>query len=341
MRLLARFASAACVVATLVGLLGLGASKADAQRRRTPPSEPAPANTNSRDNEARMLFEAGRVAYSAGRFDDALGYFRRAHEISGRAILLYNVGSAADKLRQDAIALDAFRRYLEAVPDAENREEVEARVRVLEGVLAASQTRASAAATTTSTTPNATTPTTAATATTATTTATTSAATTPAATTSAATTSAATTSAATTSAATTSAATTSAATTSAATTSAATTSAATTEGTSTPTPGATTGSGAAMRAGAATATNTVPTPAATAAAAQANDANLGGSGVPAEPVRDDESGGIFSRWWFWTIVGVAVAGATVGVVAATTGGDTLGPFQPGDDGSVYMTLVSP
>ncbi len=86
-----------------------------------------------------MLFEAGRVAYAAGRFEDALDYFQRAHSMSGRAILLYNVGSAADKLRRDAVALDAFRRYLEAVPAAENRAEVESRIHVLEQVVAAAQ----------------------------------------------------------------------------------------------------------------------------------------------------------------------------------------------------------
>ena len=144
MRTLSRFAFAA-----LAAVLFFAALPAEAQRRRTPPPEQPAAGTNSRDDEARMLFEAGRVAYSAGRFDDALGYFRRAYEISGRAVLLYNVGSAADKLRQDAVALDALRRYLEAVPTAENREEVEARIRVLAGVVAAEQVRNTATGTTT------------------------------------------------------------------------------------------------------------------------------------------------------------------------------------------------
>ena len=142
----------------VVAAAALAASPAQAQRRRpTPPQAPqAPQVTTqvttpptpgqpeaaSRDQEARMLFEAGRVAYAAGRFEDSLGYFQRAHEMSGRAVLLYNVASAADKLRRDAVALDAFRRYLEAVPTAENRAEVESRIHVLEGVVAAEQARA-------------------------------------------------------------------------------------------------------------------------------------------------------------------------------------------------------
>jgi tetratricopeptide (TPR) repeat protein len=127
-----RVVSAGLAAATI--LLVLPAT-ADAQGRRR--GAQAQAATSSRDEEARMLFEAGRVAYEDGRFEDALGYFQRAHDLSGRPALLYNVGSAADKLRRDAVALDAFRRYLEALPTAENRGEVEARIRVLEQVVGA------------------------------------------------------------------------------------------------------------------------------------------------------------------------------------------------------------
>lgn len=84
------------------------------------------------DDEAHGLFTAGAAAFSSGRYDEALEYFQRAYDLSGRAALLYNVGQAADRGRHDAIALDAFRRYLEANPDVENREEIEGRIRVLE-----------------------------------------------------------------------------------------------------------------------------------------------------------------------------------------------------------------
>lgn len=90
----------------------------------------------ARDDEARHLFEAGRNAYDDGRYQDALDYFQRGYELSGRAALLYNVGQAADRLRQDETALDAFKRYLADVPDAPNRLQVEERIRVLEQVLA-------------------------------------------------------------------------------------------------------------------------------------------------------------------------------------------------------------
>jgi hypothetical protein len=84
------------------------------------------------DAEAYALFESGRGAFTAGRFEDALGYFRRSFELSRRPELLYNVGVSADRLRLDAEALEAFRGYVAAVPDAENRDEVLARIAILE-----------------------------------------------------------------------------------------------------------------------------------------------------------------------------------------------------------------
>jgi tetratricopeptide (TPR) repeat protein len=83
------------------------------------------------DEEGRALFTAGRVAFDDGRFEDALGYFQRAYDLSHRPQLLYNIGAASDRLRRSQQAIDAFERYLAEVPDAGNRREVEARVRLL------------------------------------------------------------------------------------------------------------------------------------------------------------------------------------------------------------------
>jgi tetratricopeptide (TPR) repeat protein len=101
-----------------------------------PPRALAEAASPQADAEARALFDAGRAAFSAGRFEEALAHFRRSLELSGRAELHYNVGISADRLRRDEEALEAFRRYVAEVPGAENREEVEARIAILERELA-------------------------------------------------------------------------------------------------------------------------------------------------------------------------------------------------------------
>lgn len=105
-------------------------------------AQPAPvpdptAPDASRDREARGLFEAGEEAFRAGRYADALDYFRRAHTLSGRAALLYNVGVAADRVRRDDEAIEAFERYLRESPaTVSNRTEVESRLHALREVRA-------------------------------------------------------------------------------------------------------------------------------------------------------------------------------------------------------------
>jgi tetratricopeptide (TPR) repeat protein len=100
---------------TLAAFTGAGPSLVEAQG-------------SSEDAEARANFEAGRVAFADARFGDALPYFERAYELSERPELLYNIGICRDRLGLDAEALAAFEGYLAAVPDAENRAEVEQRI---------------------------------------------------------------------------------------------------------------------------------------------------------------------------------------------------------------------
>lgn len=84
------------------------------------------------EDPARDAFDAGRAAYDQGRFDEALSGFRRAYRLSGRPELLFNLGLVQDRLRQDRDALESYRSYLDALPDAANRPAVEERIRVLQ-----------------------------------------------------------------------------------------------------------------------------------------------------------------------------------------------------------------
>jgi len=93
----------------------------------------------STDVEARTLFERGSDAYSRGAYEDAMRYFQAAYNLSGRPQLLYNLAAAADHLRRDEDALDAYRKFLAGAPESDKREEVIARIAVLEKALAADQ----------------------------------------------------------------------------------------------------------------------------------------------------------------------------------------------------------
>jgi tetratricopeptide (TPR) repeat protein len=77
------------------------------------------------------VFEQGRAAFEAGEFDVALARFQRAYQMSGRAALLFNMGSAAERLRHDEEAIGYYERYLREMSDAPNRQFVEARIRFL------------------------------------------------------------------------------------------------------------------------------------------------------------------------------------------------------------------
>ncbi len=121
----------AVVMASLLALAG----RADAQSRdqeQQASGVTLQQSLDGVDEEARSLFEAGRTAFSHGRFDDALEHFTRAHELSGRHELIFNIAVCLDRLRRDAEAAAAFRSYLDEMPDAENRGEVEGRIAQLE-----------------------------------------------------------------------------------------------------------------------------------------------------------------------------------------------------------------
>ena len=194
----------------------------------------AQAAATSHDDEARALFEAGRVAYSDGRFDAALAHFRHSYELSGRPRLLYNIGSAADKLRRDQQALEAFEAYLAQVPDAENRNEVAARIEVLRAQVTAHATTAQPS-----------------------------------------------------------------------------TRVATPREAATPSTRENAGEATAVRVG-------------------------DGRGQP----RDDD-GTILGEWWFWALIGAAVAGGVLIAVLAATSGDSTAELRTGTEGGVVFTLEMP
>ncbi len=95
----------------------------------------APASTATApatdETEARALFAAGSSAFDAGRFGDALRDFARAYALSDRPAFLYNIAIAYEHLGRMQLALEHYTKYRDALPDAENRGEVDERIRRL------------------------------------------------------------------------------------------------------------------------------------------------------------------------------------------------------------------
>jgi tetratricopeptide (TPR) repeat protein len=112
-------------------------------RDATPPPAAAPAApaaqpaTDAAMAAAKQHFEAGRAAYNAGDYPNAIREFKAAEALRPSPVLAYNIGLANEKLARRRVAVRYYRRYLEGAPAASNRAEVEGRIAALEKEIAA------------------------------------------------------------------------------------------------------------------------------------------------------------------------------------------------------------
>ncbi len=127
--------------AAVLGIWSRSAAHAQAREQTgvTAETEARPDESEA-DFRARGLFLAGQAAYNRAQFEEALGYFEGAYQMSNRPELLFNIGLAAQRAGQRDRALDAFRQYVREVPGATNRPDVEARIGELEAASASSDT---------------------------------------------------------------------------------------------------------------------------------------------------------------------------------------------------------
>jgi len=109
--------------------VSLPARAADAPPSPAPPQAPSPGQ----DLElARAHFRTGEIYYERGRFPDAAREFEEAYRLSNKSDLLYNMGKSYDGVGDHARALNAYRRFLAALPSSTDRPVVEKRVATLE-----------------------------------------------------------------------------------------------------------------------------------------------------------------------------------------------------------------
>jgi tetratricopeptide (TPR) repeat protein len=99
-------------------------------------AEPRRGGATAEDRQARDEFQAGRSAFDDGRYEDALPHFEKAYELSPRPQLLYNIAKTEDFMGKRREARDHYRRFLSAVPDTQNRGQVERRIAELDTEIA-------------------------------------------------------------------------------------------------------------------------------------------------------------------------------------------------------------
>ncbi|MDO9020992.1 MAG: hypothetical protein Q7V43_28965 [Myxococcales bacterium] len=75
-------------------------------------AHPARSQDAASTAEARVHFERAIVLFESGNASGALAEFQRAHELSGRASVLYNIGATYQALHDYPQAIEALRRFL-------------------------------------------------------------------------------------------------------------------------------------------------------------------------------------------------------------------------------------
>jgi tetratricopeptide (TPR) repeat protein len=79
--------------------------------------------------QAHEAYQAGKKAFLAGDYDRALERFEYAYMLDNAPTLLYNLGRAAEEAGYRGKTLRYFELYLARNPDADDRADVEARMR--------------------------------------------------------------------------------------------------------------------------------------------------------------------------------------------------------------------
>lgn len=81
--------------------------------------------------EARTHYQAGMSKFNAGQYDEAVVEFRAAEQLAPSPLNHYNIALALERKGDAAGAIDAYRAYLDRLPNAANRGDVEASIKRL------------------------------------------------------------------------------------------------------------------------------------------------------------------------------------------------------------------
>lgn len=78
------------------------------------------------------LIDQGRATYDRGAFEQSLEHFQEAHTLFPHPDILYRIALCHERLGNDEMALQHYRQFLEAVPDAEERGRIESTIALIE-----------------------------------------------------------------------------------------------------------------------------------------------------------------------------------------------------------------
>jgi tetratricopeptide (TPR) repeat protein len=114
---LGRILPRAAVLAVGLALVVVGASgRAEAQM------------TQAQKDEVKLHYQRATRAYDLQKYTEAIEEYQKAYEISGDPPMLYNIAQAYRLADQPGEAVRYYRRFLQRMPNARNREDVERKI---------------------------------------------------------------------------------------------------------------------------------------------------------------------------------------------------------------------
>jgi tetratricopeptide (TPR) repeat protein len=84
--------------------------------------------TQAQKDEVKLHYQRATRAYDLQKYTEAIDEYQKAYEISGDPPMLYNIAQAYRLADQPAEAARYYRRFLQRMPNARNREDVERKI---------------------------------------------------------------------------------------------------------------------------------------------------------------------------------------------------------------------
>jgi hypothetical protein len=84
--------------------------------------------TQAQKDEVKLHYQRATRAYDLQKYQEAIDEYQKAYEISGDPPMLYNIAQAYRLADQPAEAARYYRRFLQRMPNARNREDVERKI---------------------------------------------------------------------------------------------------------------------------------------------------------------------------------------------------------------------
>src|SRR5499427_9200224 len=84
--------------------------------------------TQAQRDEVKLHYQRATRAYDLQKYQEAIDEYQKAYEISGDPPMLYNIAQAYRLADQPTEAVRYYRRFLQRMPNARNRDDVERKI---------------------------------------------------------------------------------------------------------------------------------------------------------------------------------------------------------------------